>query len=435
MNKAQAQEYLMQGSMLSGQGNYKAALLYFEKAEKEDPVNLEVYLSKGIAFANLEDYNEAKRQFGKALKVNRKSGLAYFHLGSIDLLMGDTSSGIENYNKAIANGYDDAQLYYSLGLLYEERDDPDMALRNYSKAIQRDALRPDIRIRKARLLVRGNHIPEALQTLDETILTNPDVFEGYHIKFTLLLQLNRLDEAEALLERALDLFPQDYGFAMDQVSLRVRQKRIEEALALLTELERVADGGDGLRRRVLMERAQICADREDVDGAVAALKQAVKLAEQTGTFDTEAVFLLANCYLAQENYPALLEAARQLLEKAENGSNRETARYFEPLALKMLGRMDEAQPKYQEAIEEFRRQALNAPGNLDAYLLRVMCLRDIQQYDKALELIDYVILLLPEQAEPHIVKVSILEILGRTEEAEAEARLLENMLPDAMKKK
>ena len=76
MDKLQAQEYLTQGSVLAGQGNHEAALSYYEKAEKEDPMNIEVYLSKGIAYANMDDLDEAKRQFEKALKVNRKSGLA-----------------------------------------------------------------------------------------------------------------------------------------------------------------------------------------------------------------------------------------------------------------------------------------------------------------------------------------------------------------------
>ena len=435
MDKLQAQEYLTQGSVLSGQGNYEAALSYYEKAEKEDPMNIEVYLSKGIAYANMDDLDEAKRQFEKALKVNRKSGLAYFHLGSIEMLLGDTAAGIENYNKAIANGYDDAQLYYSMGLLYEEQGDFDMSLRNYSKAIQRDALRPDIRIRKARLLVRSNHIPEAMQVLDETILTNPDVFEGYHIKFTLLMQMGRFEKAEELLKTALDLFPQDYGFALDMVSLRIRQDKIDEALDILAELENADDADDSLRRRVYMERAQIQADREDVDGAVAALEQAKALSEKNGSFDTEVVFLLASCHLSQEKYGELLEDARQLLEKADDGYNKETARYFEPLALKMLGRMDEAMPKYKDAIEEFRRQSLDVPGNLDAYLLRAMCLRDIEQYEKALELISYVVTLQPDRAEPRIVKVSLLEALGRTEEAEQESQLLSEMLPDELRRK
>ena len=435
MDKLQAQEYLMQGSALSGQGKYEDALSYYERAEKEDPMNIEVYLSQGIAYANLDRLDEAKVQFEKALKVNRNSGIAYFHLGSIQLLQGETAAGVENYNRAIAKGYDDAQLYYSLGLMYEEQNDLDMAIRNYSKAIQRDALRPDIRIHKARLLIQGNHIPEALQVLDETILTNPDVFEGYHIKAMLLMQMNKNEEAEELLNTALELFPQDYGFALDKVSLRIVQNRMDEALEILSELETVEDADDGLRRRVYMERAQINANMEDVNGAIAALEQAKALSEKAGVFDTEVVFLLASCHLSQERYEELLEDARQILARGDDGYNKETARYFEPLALKMLGRDEEAMPIYKEAIEEFRRQSLDAPGNLDAYLLRAMCLRDIEQYEKALELINYVVALQPDRAEPLLMKVSILEALGRTEEAEKESQILNEMLPEELRKK
>ena len=434
MSKLEAQEFLIQGSVLAGQGKHEEALCYYDKAEKEDAMNIEVYLSKGIAYANLDHLDDAKAQFEKALKVNRKSGLAYFHLGSIELLQGDAASGIENYNKAIANGYDDAQLYYSMGLLYEEQGDPDMALRNYSKAIQRDALRPDIRIRKARLLIQGNHIPEAMQVLDETILTNPDVFEGYHIKFTLLVQMEQLEDAERILDEALSLFPEDFGFVLDKVTLRIEQQRIDDALQILSDIEQRDDVDDSVRRRIFMERAQIYANQENIDSAVVELEQAEQFASKNGQFDTEVVFLLASCHLSQEKYEELLSDARKILESGKDGYNKETARYFEPLALKMLGRMDEAMPKYKEAIEEYRRQSLEAPGHLDAYLLRAMCLRDIEQLEKALELIEYVISLQSDRPEPRIMKVTLLESLGRTEEAKEEEQVLNALLPEELRR-
>lgn len=435
MDKLQAQEYLTQGMTLSGQGKYEEALAYYEKAEREDQMNIEVYLSKGITYANLDRLDDAKAQFGKALKINRTSGLAYFHLGSIALLQGDVAAGFENYNKAVANGYDDAQLYYSMGLLYEEKGESDMAVRNYSKAISRDPQRPDIRIRKARLLLEGNHIPEALQTLDETILTNPDVFEGYHIKFNVLLQMKQYAQAEELLKSALKLFPADPGFLIDRVMLLVAQKKPEEAMTELDALEHMEDTDDALLRRVYMERAQIYAGQDNVDKAVAELLRAQALAEKAGEFDTEVSFLLACCYVGGEQYEKLLAEARALLEKGADGYNKETARYYEPLALKMLGKMDEAKPKYQEAISEYRRQSLNAPGNLDAYLLRTMCLRDLEEYEKALELIDYVVTLQPDRAEPRLLRVTLLEALGQEEDAKNEAAAVNAMLPPELRRK
>lgn len=434
MDNMVVKEYLMQGSVLAGQGKYEEALAYYDKAERENPMEIEVYLSKGIACANLDRLDDAKAQFEKALKVNRTSGLAYFHLGSIALLQGDIALGFENYNKAIANGYDDAQLYYNIGLLHEENGEADMAIRNYSKAIMRDALRPDIRIRKARLLLQGNHFPEALQTLDETILTNPDVFEGYHLKFSVLMQLKQYAKAEEVINGAILLFPKDPGFAIDKASLFIAQNKADEALAVLTALENADETDEAVLRRIYMERAQIFASRDDIKSAVAALEQAKELSDKAGDFDSEVIFLLANCCLSTEEYDKVLDYARQLLEKADDGYSKESARYFEPLALKMLGRMEEAAPLYKDAINEYRNQALSTPGNLDAYLLRIMCLRDIEQYDKALELIDYVITLQPERAEPRLLRVTILESLGRTDEAADETKTVNAMLPEELRK-
>jgi tetratricopeptide (TPR) repeat protein len=435
MDNLQAQEYLTQGAVLAGQGKHEEALAYYSKAERENPMNIDVYLSKGIAYANLDRLDEAKEQFEKALKVNRKSGLAHFHLGSIALLQGDIALGFENYNKAIANGYDDAQVYYSIGLLHEENGEFDMAIRNYSKAIMRDAFRPDIRIRKARLLLQGNHYPEALQTLDETILTNPDVFEGYHLKFSVLMQLKQYDKAEEVLKTAMELFPKDPGFAVDKVSLLTELKKFDEAFAVLDQLEHAGETDDSVRRRIYMERAQIYAALDDVKSAIEALGQAKALSEKSCVFDAEVLFLLANCHLSTGEYEKVLDYAREIMEKAETGYIKETARYFEPLALKMLGRMDEALPKYKDAINEYRNQSLTAPGNLDAYLLRIMCLRDIGQYDKALELIDYVISLQPERAEPRLLRITILEALGRTKEAAEEAKTVNPLLPGELRKR
>ena len=435
MDNLAVQEYLTQGAVLAGQGKHKEALSYYEKAERENPMEVEVYLSKGIALANLDRLDDAKAQFEKALKINRTYGLAYFHLGSIAILQGDTAQGFELYNKAISNGYDDAQLYCSIGLLHEENGEIDMAIRNYSKAIMKDALRPDIRIRKARLLIQGNHLPEALQTLDETILTNPDVFEGYHLKFSVLMQMQQFAKADELLNHALALFPKDPGFAIDKAQLYTQQNKIEEAIIVLTNLENAEETDDAVRRRIYMEKAQIYATKEDVKAAIAALEQAKALSEKNDVFDAEVLFLLANCHLSTEEYEKTLGYSRELIKKADEEYYKQTARYFEPLALKMLGRMEEAKPLYEEAINEFRRQSLESPGNLDSYLLRTMCLRDTEQYEKALELLEYVITLQPDRGEPRLLKVSILEALGRNDEAAEEAKVVNSLLPEGLRKK
>lgn len=431
MDNLDFQEYVTQGSVLSGQGKYDEAIAFFDRAEKIDKMNIDVYLLKGIAYANLERYDDAKTQFEKALKIDRTSGITYYHLGSIAILQGDIPHGVENYNKAISNGYDDAQLYFSLGLLHEENGEVDMAIRNYSKAIMRDAMRPDIRIRKARLLLHQNQVQEALQVLDETILTNPDVFEGYHLKFAILLQLKEYDKAESTIESALALFPKDPGFIIDRATLLISKDKIDEAFELLDNLEKSDDANNEAKRRVCIEKARIFAEREDLNSTVEFLEKARAYTEQDGDYDEEAEFMLANCFISLEQFDKALLYAQRLLEKAEDGTYKESARYFEPFALKKLGKDDEAEAKYKEAIAKYRRQSLAVPGNLDANTFRLMCLRDIGEYEKAIELSDFLLSLQPNSSELHFLKATVLELMGRTQEAEAESKLSARLRPGA----
>ena len=220
---------------------------------------------------------------------------------------------------------------------------------------------------------------------------------------------------------------------MDKVALLIEEKKSREAMELLTALEQREEADDSFRRNVYMQRAHIYTLEDDITSAISSLEQAKELSGKAGEFDTEIFFLLTSCHLSLKEYDKVLEYARLLLEKAPEGYSKEVARYFEPFALKMLGRTEESIPLYQEAIREYRNQSLEAPGNMDAYLLRAMCLRDIEQYEKALELIDYVISLQSDRGEPRLVRITILDALGRNEEAEEEAKLVNAMMPKELR--
>ena len=425
------EEYMQQGSVLVGQGMYEEAMAYYEKAEQENPMNVDIYIAKGIALANMNLLTDAKVEFEKALIIDKEMGLVHFHLGSVAIMEGDLSEGLSYYNKAIAFGYDDAQLYYSLGLLHEENGEYEIAIRQYSKAIKKNPYRPDMHMRKAQLLIKVSQLPEAVQALDEAILHNPDVFDGYHLKFSLLLEMQQYDIAETFLDNVIEQFPDDQRFKMDRVKLLMLLDRAEEAEKNLMAIESDPTTEDDVRRSVYMTLAQMHATDGNLEEAIAVLDKAVDISEKYEMYDEEVKFLLMNCYLGLEKFEEVLTVSRDLIEHAQYSEHQNSARYFEPMALKMLGKEEEAIPLYEQAINDLRSQSLDRPGEMDLYLLRIMCLRDIKAYEKAMELLDYVMTLLPDRMEPKVVKVSLLEAMGHTEEAKKLGEEVRAAMPEA----
>ncbi len=425
MSKEDFNEYMNQAKILLGQGKGEEAIKYFTKAEQEDNLNEEVYLGKGVSLANLERYEEAKEELSKVLKLKKDNGLALFHLANIEVLLGNKAKGIELYNNSIAVGYDNAQVFYSLGLMQEEDGDDDLAIRNYSKAIIKDPNRPDIRIRKARVQIKNNSHQEALQTIDELILSNPDVFEGYHLKFLVLESLNKFDEAEAVIDEALSLFKKDVNFALDKAAVLIDKKQYDEALSYLSNIKEtmeVADTNYALRQ-IAMQEARIYAFKEDIDGLISSITKAIDFSKKNDFVDTEAWFMLMNCYITQEKFDEVLEIARTLKATDKDDSYTLSAHYYEPFALKGLDKMNEAMPLFKEAVSYYRAKSLENPGVLDFYSYRVMCLREMGDYDKALELADYLVNVGEKVAEMHILKATVLEAAGRKEEADGERKV------------
>lgn len=423
MENLEFQEYMNLGKSLMGQEKYRSALTFLEKAEMADRFNLEVYITKGVAYANLEEYENARTEFEKALKINKKEGIVYFHLGNIEMLTNNKAKGMEYYNNAIACGFDDAQVYFSLGLMFEEEGDDDLAIRNYAKAIMKDANRADIRIRRIRLFIRKGQLEEALHGLDELILANPDVFEGYHLKMLVLSEMGRYEEAEHILDHAMRLFPKDTAFAVDKASMMITKKEYKQAIAYLDSLSQKYQIDEEAAHSIAMEKSRAYAMLQDMDNTIKCLEEArnIFMKMDPPRMDIESVYLLMNCYINIENYQKVVECAQELKKAQGEEYYSLAAYYYEPLALKMMNRTEEAQKLFSESIAVYRRASLNNPGSVDSYAFRIMAMREIGEHEKALELADYLVAVREDLAEAHTLRAAVLEDLGRNEEAK-EAR-------------
>jgi len=83
-------------------GQYKEAMMYYEKAVELMPLNVD-YLNKlGSSMMALNDVNEAKRVFEQILALNPKHTTALSNLGFISLNLGQVNDAETYYNRALA---------------------------------------------------------------------------------------------------------------------------------------------------------------------------------------------------------------------------------------------------------------------------------------------------------------------------------------------
>ena len=78
----------------------------------------------------------------------------------------------------------------------------------------------------------------------------------------------------------------------------------------------------------------------------------------------------------------------------------------------------------------YRLITLKDPGAIDVYLYRAMCLKDLEEYDKALEMLDFILGLNTEIAEVHLLKAEIYKTLGRNAQSDEQLQKAYALKPE-----
>jgi len=133
-----AMSYFNKGSEKAKAGNYKEAIVDFDKAATLDPKNSEIYYNRGYSEVHLDDYEAAIPDFTKAINLHKKifpealyyRGYCYNHLEMYALAITDFSKALE----VNSNG----DLWSARGYAYLQNKDYANALSDYTDAIALD---------------------------------------------------------------------------------------------------------------------------------------------------------------------------------------------------------------------------------------------------------------------------------------------------------
>lgn len=414
-NRLEALDLNQQAVMLIKAENLEAAKERLEKAIELEPMLVDNYRNYGDLYMAAHQYKEAKNYYKKAILVE-KVPVLYFLCGNACFMADELHEGLDYYNQAITAGFDSDEMIFFMGLAYEHLNDDRMALRYFQKAVAKNPSRPDYLVKKISVLVRLDMLESAETDVEVLLRTAPELFDGYHMKTQLLVHSGRYDEAATFAKAATEKFPEDADLMYDYIHAVAMTKNLDKALKLLESAKQMKYFGESIRKFLLLE-AQVAAESNDYDHAMGCCNECIAT-EDESFFAAESRFMLMNMLLAKPDFEAALAQAEQLIKKDDEDSFYYAALYYKATFLKKLGREEEAAVAYKEANSIYRLATLKKPAAVDVYLYRAMCLKDMENYDKALEILDFILGLNAEVAEVYAIKADIYTALGRHSQAE-----------------
>ena len=303
--------------------NLYVSMEEFEEAEKiylgildKNPKDLDNMLLLGALYARQKKFDDARATLQKVIKLNPESSVGYHYLAKIFMETGKFEKAQSSYEKALEVNWSPF-LAFEAAFFLTKRGLYDDALKLYQQIIAED-------------------------DSDERVRT---------MAISLLLKMDRIDEAIVELEKLLHIAEDTLKVEMNLSRLLLDRERYDEAIVHLNNI--LAIDPDLIGARILLAVAH-----HDKGGVALAISSLQEINYQSADFENATIFL-ARIYIDEKKPESAISMLRERIsdEKTRHGS------FYTALAaiLKDQRKNDEAATVFQEALTLY-------PTNKDLFL-------------------------------------------------------------------
>lgn len=425
MDTERFSDHISQGIALMTEQKYEAAKKEFKAAIQIDVKSYDAYIHLGNACANLGQFDDALTAFKNALVVKANSGEALYSIANIYLLKEERLKAVEFYNKAEEAGFKKAEIYQILAGIFFDANDVAQALRNITRAIAAEPFDGELRLFKARIYLADNKYDEALDTLDEMQEVLPDAFEAYDLRAQIYSGIGKYEEALKVSEMGCQRFPEDANLALTKLKVLVEMCKDQEAAELIEKMKSKGQY-DKVIKETAIQEAILFLRQQDTEATLRILQKAN--AALGG--DADIIYLIMDIYGKSENYEKTIETADLLISMNPGEYYESTARYFHAHSLDKMGKDTEAKAEYRKLTSLLRKVTINNPSFYEGYIYRLLSHTQLGEFDKALELAEYMENLYPDRADAHAFRHFIYKEQGNSDKAEEEKNAALKINPD-----
>ncbi|MFO7605890.1 MAG: tetratricopeptide repeat protein [Desulfurivibrionaceae bacterium] len=304
-----------------------------------NPDDLSSYAFLANLYASMEEYENAEEIYLNILKKNPEDYDSMLMLGALYARQQKFDKAKDTLDKLIGMNPDSFVAYHYLAKIYMETGKFDKARQAYQQALELN-WSPFLAFEAAVFLEQSGFQEEALE-LYRQIIAEDDANERVRtMAVSLLLRMDRLDEAIVELEELLPVASDSLKIELNLSRLLLDRERYDEAIAHLGNI--LASDPDFPDARILMAVAYH--DKGDVAAAVDHLK---KVAPQSDDYENATVFLVR--ILEEEGKH---EAALELLRKRISDPETRRRSFYPALAALLHDRQrtGEGIAVFQEAL-------------------------------------------------------------------------------------
>jgi len=155
---------------------------------------------------------DADRWLTQSVQMNSRDAQAWYYLGRTKYSAGQFPQAIEAFERCLKLEPRNVEAENNVGLSYEALQRPDEAIQAFENAIawqtESSAKDPEPFIELAHLYLNENHPEKAVPYLSQSIAISPNVSKAHEELGKAYSLLHRLSEAQAELEKAIELTPQ-----------------------------------------------------------------------------------------------------------------------------------------------------------------------------------------------------------------------------------
>ncbi len=204
--------FYSQGLGYMNSGEYKLAVIEFNKAAELNPDDANIFASRGLAHHWLGAYGEAGADYSHAIELDPDNYLTYYNRGVSFNDRGQHERALADYRRAVARNDNDSLSHNNLAwtLAYHLDTDYQEALEHALRSVE---LEPSEHNHDTLALVyyKLERFEEALKHYDTALALNPDQLESYIGRGDVYLALGNQKAARSDYQTYLSLAPAGEG--------------------------------------------------------------------------------------------------------------------------------------------------------------------------------------------------------------------------------